>query len=231
MYSFITFIKFYSTDFYFLNGIKNYLYYSYRAILLLLCIYNILITNSLELFLDNFSMNYLNILLIDSGFVNMDPGINPGGGPYGPPNGGPGGGPYGPPSGGPGGPPGGPPYNSSILPAHDYLAHRDRYSLFTEPGKESYQETSFTENGIQYTYYYDKKFHILQEVHIRLPDKTLLIHKDEKRVYEFIRFHNYLINKDNQFLDNYLDKLGATWKEHLARNVTRPKPWVRYWSR
>lgn len=116
-------------------------------------------------------------------------------------------------------------YNSSILPPHNYMAHRDRFSLHTVTPNEFYHETTYTENGMEYTYVFDSDTHILQEVHIRLPDKTLVIHKNEARAYDFIRFHNYQIKKNNQYLKNYLDKFEVSWPEYLKKLPKKPKPY------
>lgn len=238
----ITYVKFFITDYYSLNEIKNYLFLIYRVTLILLYVICILINYiSLDLLCDNLSINYY-IFLIDYEFLNMNTG---GGGPYGPPGpqwGGPSGPPV--PSGpGPqwGGPTGGPSdshiiladnpqredeeYNSSILPPYNYMAHRDRFSLHTVTPNEFYHETTYTENGMEYTYVFDSDTHILQEVHIRLPDKTLVIHKNEARAYDFIRFHNYQIKKNNQYLKNYLDKFEVSWPEYLKKLPKKPKPY------
>lgn len=105
------------------------------------------------------------------------------------------------------------------------MAHRDRFSLHTVTPKEFYHETTYKEHGMEYTYVFESKNHILKEVHIRLPDKTLVMHKDEIRAYDFIRFHNYQIKKNSEYLKNYLDRFEVSWPEYLAKLPRKPKPY------
>lgn len=201
-YRFLLYI-YYSRDIYIYIKIKNYLLLLYRVVLGVLYILSIISNNWLDVIclLNNFLINYSQESLIDSGFVYMNPGSYPG--------------PSGYPSGGPpgGGPPG---CNSSILPPHDYNLYRDRYSLHTTEPKCVLNEKNFRENGMEYTYIFKRDL-TLDKVHVRLPDKSLIIFKDEARLFDFIRYHHYLINRDSNYLDSYLKRFSITWGEYLSK--------------
>jgi hypothetical protein len=107
-------------------------------------------------------------------------------------------------------------YHSGNLRDHDYCLWYDRYKLHTtEPTRLSGQRI-YQEDGMLFTYIYKQNNAVdIKLICVRLPDKSQVIFEDEKRFYEFMRFHTYLKNENSNYLNNYLNNMSRSYNEML----------------